>query len=193
MSNILIQPARPMPDNVRNYIKEAGYVRGYFPELAEHASKWVPGAVKSTGSFAWNNMGKLTLLAALAAGGYYLYNKNRKKNDKKKDDDDKYYSKVPQDSKSGKKSDKKWSLWDWSDDEDEGSDYDDGTNEDVPIPVLADRLGYRPVPPAGAAPIATTIDLANQRPGSTIILKTSSYILNKSNNRVNTVKEWLRK
>ena len=78
MSNIFKTEKRKMPSNVRNFIKRSGYVRGYFPELMSHASEWVPGAVKSTGSFAWNNMKQLTMLAALAAGGYALYNKYKK-------------------------------------------------------------------------------------------------------------------
>lgn len=195
MSNIFIQRKRSMPTNVRNFIKRSGYVRGYFPEMMSHASDWVPGAVKSTGSFAWNNMGRLALLASLAAGGYALYNKYKANKQKSNDEDDKEYSKVPEESKSKKKSDNKWFNWSWDDDEDSDSDYDDETPDTsgVPLDVLADAYGYRRTGAAAPKNVATTIDLANQRPGSTIILKTSNYILRNSNKRVNKVKDFLRK
>ena len=193
MSNIFFKPNRPMPSNVRKYIKRAGYVRGYFPELASHVGEWIPGGAKATGSFMWNNMGRLATLAALAAGGYAMWNKYKKDKKKKDDDDDKYYSEVPQEAKSDKKPNKKWNLWSWSDDESEDSDYDDSTKEDVPIDVLADAYGYRRTGIAAPKDVVTTIDLANQKPGSHIILKTSNYILRKSNKRVNTVKGWLHK
>ena len=193
MSDIFSRPSKPMPSNVRNYIKQAGYVRGYFPELLDHMGSWTTGSVKTTGSFMWNNMGRLATLAALAAGGYYLYNRHRKKKEKKKTDDDVYYSQVPQDAKSNSKSDKKWDNYEWDDDEAEDSDYDDST-DDVPLSVLADAYGYkRTGKAAGPKNMATTIDLANQTPGSQIVIKTSNYILKKSNNRVNKVKEWLNK
>lgn len=194
MSDIFFRPNRPIPENVRNYIKQAGYVRGYFPELLDHMGSWTPGSAKTTGKFMWNNMGRLATLAALAAGGYYVYNKWRKGKEKKKTEDDKYYTQVPSSVKSDKKTSKKWDNYEWEDTESEDSDYDDSTDENIPLDVLADAYGYkRTGKAAGPQPMSTTIDLANQSPGTQIVVKTSNYILNKSNRRVNTVKNWLNK
>lgn len=192
MSNIFFRPNRPMPTNVRSYIKNAGYVRGYFPELLDHMSSGVPATARTTGKFMWNNMGRLATLAALAAGGYYLYNRHRKGKQKKKTEDDVYYTNVPNEAKSDKKSDKKWDNYEWEDNEAEDSDYDDST-ADIPLSVLADAYGYKRTGKAGPKDVATTIDLANQTPGTQVVIKTSNYLLRKSNKRVNTVKGWLHK
>lgn len=109
-------------------VKQSGYVRGYFPELASHVGEWVSPSAKDVASGAGNHWGKLALLAALLGGGYYLYNKYKDKKTAEEKEDAENYDKMPRSVVAGPPVGR-YDNYVWADDDDD-SDYEYDTYDD---------------------------------------------------------------